>query len=124
MSKSRAGYAGIYAYNDPRMGGAGAKEFFKKVGNWFKNSHVISKGLAAIGSALPPQYGAIAGTASNIAANLGLGRRRRRVVRRPAGGSKSARKRGGSIANGTGSGSIMGIQKGINGGRRKRRSRR
>lgn len=106
MSKN---YAWKAAIQDTGLGGsrgAGFGDFVRKAARYVKDNKLISRGLSGLSGVLPAQYGAIASKAGDFAANLGLGRRRRRrVVRRsgskvtkmdvPVGGRRRRAKRGG-----------------------------
>ncbi len=52
-------------------GGSGFTDFFKKVGDWFKKTKILSKVSNAIGYVVPSAKGVSKGFAS-----LGLGRKR------------------------------------------------
>jgi hypothetical protein len=64
------------------VGGSRFTDFFKKAYNFVKDNKLISRAGTALSGILPGKYGAIAGTIGNVASKVGLGRRRRRVVRR------------------------------------------
>lgn len=59
------------------MRGAGFMDWLRRAGSFIKSNKLVSRGLSALGSVLPAQYGVLAKSAGTVADKLGYGRRRR-----------------------------------------------
>lgn len=71
------------AHRKQMMAGGGLFSALGKANEWLKKHSIISRGLGYVGGYLGPSPLGIAATgASNIAAKLGYGRRRRKGYRR------------------------------------------
>ena len=69
-----------------KMRGKGFMEFFKRVGNWFKDNKIISKVGNALGAAGVPYASKI----GEVAGSIGLGRKRGGALRLAGNGSRLA----------------------------------
>jgi hypothetical protein len=80
MFRSRTHKIG-YGRKRRSMRGAGLGDWLRKAGSFIKNNKLVSRGLGALSGVVPTQYKPLAAGAAGIAAQLGLGRRRRMVRR-------------------------------------------